>query len=95
MKLGTACLGLSANSVLMDALFLQEARDLGARGRDLGAHGRDLSTHGRDLGAHGRDLSRHGRDPGAHRHHPGAHGRDLNENRIKLKPELKTGLKPK
>ena len=56
MKFGTACLGLSANSVLMDALFLQEARDLGARGRDLGAHGRDLSTHGRDPGAHGRST---------------------------------------
>ena len=81
MELGPACRGLSANSVLMDALFFQEVRFLGA--------------HRRDLGAHGRDLSRHGRDPGAHRHHPGAHGRDLNENRIKLKPELKTGLKPK
>ena len=59
MKLGTACRGLSAKSVLMDALFLQEGRFLGAHRRDLGAHGRDLGAHGRDHGAHGRDLGCH------------------------------------
>ena len=58
MKPGTACLGLSANFVLMDALFLQDARDLGAHGRDLGAHGRDLGAHVRDLGAPWRTWTR-------------------------------------
>ena len=61
MKLGTACLGLSANSVLMDALFLQGASFLAAHRRDLGAHRRDFGAHGRDFGAHGRDARAHGR----------------------------------
>ena len=61
MKFGTAYRGLSANFVLLDALFLQEARFLRAHRRDFGAHGRDLGAHGRDFGAHGRDARAHGR----------------------------------
>ena len=52
-------LGLSANSALMDAPFLQEACDHGAHGCGLGAHGRCLGAHGCDLGAHECDPGIH------------------------------------